>query len=128
VARAVGKKDPLLEGNARALGYIEEVEEAMRDHRAFALLDDTREHREYRRETCIAVRENIIGAQQPLDVERRVNGCLDVLTIEIHRRTIGFGPSKKLLNLETRNMTWRGLTAGIRFPTVSGTVKMHQVQ
>ena len=63
MARAVRNKNPLLEGDARALGYKEEVDEALRDHRAFALLDNTRKHREYRRETSIAVRENIdIGA------------------------------------------------------------------
>ena len=50
--------------------YEEEVEEALRDHGAFAILDDIREHRECRRETCIAMRENIhIGAIRPLDVE-----------------------------------------------------------
>ena len=100
------KKSLLLEDDARALGYEEEVEEALCDHRAFALLDDIREHRECRRGTSIAVRENIdSGALRPFDVERRVNGRLDVLTIEIHWRTIGFGPSKGLLNLTKQNTT-----------------------
>ena len=101
----VVKKPLLLEADARALSYEEEVEEALCDHGAFALLDDIREHRESRRETCIAVRENIdIGALRPFDVERRVNGRLDVLTIEIHWRTIGLGPSKGQLGKVEHDM------------------------
>ncbi len=84
------RESSLLKHDAGTLGDQNEVAETVHDHRAIALLDHIREHREHRRETRVAVGENFDdGALDPVDGRWRVDRRLDVRSIEVHRGGLG---------------------------------------
>ncbi|SRR6266702_1918073 len=83
-------KGSLLKHDAGTLGDQNEIAETVHDHRAIALLDHIREHSERRRETRVAVGENVdVGALSPGDGGWCVDRRLDIRSIEVQRSGLG---------------------------------------
>lgn len=67
----------------------DEVREAMHNYRALTALDDARQNRKHGWQARVAVREHIhVRALRPVDVQRRVNMRLDVVSVEVERRDL----------------------------------------
>lgn len=83
-----GSKHSLLDDDPRALRDEDEVCKAVHDHRALALLDHAREHRERGRERLVAraADEHVdVGALAPRHVHGRVDRALHLLAVEVER-------------------------------------------
>lgn len=71
------------------LGNEDEVGKPVNNHSPHALFDYIGKNAQCRRRAGVTTREDIhIRALCPVDVGRRVNGCLDVGAIEIQRRQL----------------------------------------
>jgi hypothetical protein len=59
----------------------------MHNHCPVAFLDDIRQHSEYRWQAGVVVGEDIhIGTYNPVYIEGRMDGFLDVRAVEVERR------------------------------------------
>ena len=77
----------VLNHDLRALRDEDEVSETVNDNRALALLDRIREHGERGREGLVAAREHAdVRALAPIDIDRRMNGLLDLRSVKVDRR------------------------------------------